>query len=201
MSNVKIKQATGYGAVVLSGGREALQLATQALRSEGYRVSSASAHSVMLHDVLDPQLEYVVGLADEHQLEVRAQGRNAYVIPTPTKVRHAFKLNLQPRKWYFAENLEEQFPLVFVRDVAVEKVGETGDEAQVITLELHAPDGTLPSKQRATSQEVAAYGLRPALPEDFEQLGWMIPEAQHLASALVEDNHLVAFLDNVSIDG
>jgi hypothetical protein len=200
MSNIKIKQTEGYGAVVLSGSREALRLAEQVLRSEGYQVSLASAHSMVLHDVVDPQLGYVVGLANEHLLEVRAYGRNAYLDPSQAKVRHAFKLSLQPRKWYFAENLEESSPLVFVRDVAIERVGETGDEAQVITMELHAQDGTMPTKRRATSQEAAAYGLRPALPEDFEQLGWMIPDAQHLASVAVEDNNLTAFLDNVSID-
>jgi hypothetical protein len=201
MRNVKVKQAEGYGAVVLSGSRDAVKVAAQALQSNGYQVSAASGHSVVLHDVLDTQLSYVIGLADEHQLDVWAHGRNAYVESDPVKTRHAFKLNLQPRKWYFAENLEESSPLVFVRDVAIEKIGEAGDEAQVVTMELHAPDGTMPTKHRATSQEVASYGLRPARPEDFEQLGWMIPEAQHLASAVVEDNSLVAFLDNVSIDG
>lgn len=200
MSNIKIKQTTGYGAVVLSGGRESLRLAAQTLQSEGYTVSTASPHSVVLHDVRDQHLDYVAGLAEEHQLEIRVHGRNAYAEPVSEKLRHAFKLSLQPRRWYFAENLEDYFPLVFVREVAVERLGETGDEAQVITMELHAPDGTMPTKQRATSQEVAAYGLRPALPDDFEQLGWMVPDAQHLAAVQVEDNHLVAFLDNVSID-
>jgi hypothetical protein len=200
MSNIKIKQAMGYGAVVLSGGQESLRMAAQTLQSEGYTLSKASSHSVVLHDVRDQQLDYVVGLAEEHQLEVRTHGRNVYAEPMQEKIRHAFKLSLQPRRWYFAENLEDQSPLVFVRDVTIERLGEAGDEAQVITMELHAPDGTMPTKQRATSQEAAAYGLRPALPEDFEQLGWMVPDAQHLAAVQVEDNHLVAFLDNVSID-
>lgn len=201
MSNVKIDRSTGHGAVILRGGQESLMVAFQALSSEGYWVSEASAHSLVVHDVLDAQLDYVVGLADEHQLEARAHNRNTYFKPTQLKTRHAFKLSLQPRKWYFAENLEEQYPLVFVRDVAIERVGEAGDEAQVITMELHAPDGTMPTKHRATSQEAASYGLRPAQPDDFERLGWMVPDAQHLASVQVDDNSLTTFLDNVSIDG
>ena len=200
MRDVKIDRFSGYGAVVLSGGQDSLKIASQVLCSEGYQVSEASSHSVVVCDVLDSQFAHVVGLADQHQLDIRTHGRSTYIKPTPVKTRHAFKLSLQPLKWYFAENLEEQFPLVFVRDVAIEKTGETGDEAQVITMELHAPDGTMPTKYRATSQEAAAFGLRPAQPEDFGQLGWVVPDAQHLAAVIPDDDNLTTFLSNVSID-
>lgn len=199
MSQIRTKKSAGYSAIILSGSEHAAAAAAAALRSAGYLIAEASPRSIVAQDVRDNQLPYMEEVATTYAMDVSAVGRNEYVDTERVQVRKAFKLSLQPKKWYYSDNLG-QYPLIFIRDVQIQKVGDTEDEAQVVTMELHAVDGTMPLKHIAASNEVAQYGLRPALPDDFDNLGMIVPDAMYLSASVVASSTPDEdYLENVSI--
>lgn len=200
MSQTRTKKSPGYSAVVLSGGSYAIAQASEALRSAGFLLSEASKHSVVVQDVREHQVDTILALVADQALTVSAYGAQDYVDTERVQMRKAFRLSLQPKKWYHADNMSEQYPLVFIRDVKIQRVGETGEEVQLVTMELHPRDGSSPVKHTAPSDDVAAYGLRPASQDDFEALGFIVPDAMFLSASVVEDSTPQdELLENVSL--
>jgi hypothetical protein len=168
---------TAITAIHLSGGTEAIGSAKGRLEAAGFRLSPTGGYSLLLENVLADDLVEVDAIAAEHGLTVECLGEKEITIRKAAP--KAFKLNLEAGKWYWADNLEDSTPLIFVKDVAA-----TAD-AQVLTLEYLAPEG-LPVPITIDSREVVEYGFRPATTEDFERYGLVAPDHTYLVPRMAK---------------
>jgi hypothetical protein len=173
------KQIPGFAAVSLEGPSANLQDAQASLKLAGLTVDTVGQNSILLRDVRESSMENVGSIAQAHALRVvGAYGKKMFIHREKAQTRKAFKLSLEEGKWYFAENLEETYPFIVVRDVHIEKTGNNGDEDQVLDLEFYSPDHAMPVRQTVTSREAAQYGLRPATEEDFEKVDMILPVSE-----------------------
>lgn len=178
----------GYTAIALQGAKSAIDTAVSAFQSCDITVASVSQNSVILSDVFKKTLPLVSEIADEHRLTITGMYEpKDYMIRTEKNVRRAFRLNLVPGSWYFAEAIEDAFPFVMVRDVRLEKTGNGDDDVQIIDVEFYAADGTTPTKDTVTSNVVASYGLRPATEDDFAKYD-LVPPATGYVEPLAEQD-------------
>jgi hypothetical protein len=164
-------------AINLHGGQEAIGSAKGRLEAAGFRLSPTGEYSILLENVLHGDLLEVDAIAAEHGLALEAFGEKE--ITTRTAAPKAFKLNLEPGKWYWADNLEDTTPLIFVKDV------EATSDAQMLTLEYLAPEG-LPVPVTVDSREAVEYGFRPATVEDFERYDLVAPEHTYLVPKMAK---------------
>jgi len=173
------KQTPGYAAVSLEGPRDSLQEAQASLKLAGLTVDTVGRNSILLRDVREASMGNVSTIAEAHGMQVvGAYGKKMFVQREQLVSRKAFRLSLEPDKWYFAENLEETYPFIVVRDVRIEKTGNNGDEDQVLELEFYGPDHAMPIHQLVTSREAAQYGMRPATEDDFEKMDMIVPVSE-----------------------
>jgi len=184
MKNMEVGQEKGYAAVLLRGPESVIEIVANTLETVGERVIETTATTILLQDVRDAHLPDILRVADSHSMTVTPYGERNFLVQVPKEVRKAFKLNLQSGKWYFADNIEEDFPFVLVRDSRIEKVNDTSnrgvvgenglDEVQMLDLEFHSAEGDLPIRELMSSAEAAKFGLRPATEDDFSAYD-MIP--------------------------
>jgi len=173
------KEVPGFAAVSVEGPTNQLQDAQASFKIAGLTVDTVGQNSILLRDVHEASLENVQSIAASHNMRVVGTfGPKTFIHREQVKQRKAFKLNLQPNKWYFAEQLEDTYPFIVVRDVRIERTGNNGDEDQLLDLELYGPEHTLPIQQTVTSREAAQYGLRPATEEDFESADMIVPVSE-----------------------
>jgi len=179
MSNHTTREIPGYGAVALEGPANVLQEAQASLRIAGLQIEAMGANSIVLRDVRESEIENVEVIAESYGMAVTAKvGPCKFVQREVKEVRKAFKLSLETDRWYVAENLEDTFPFVLVRDIRIEKTGSNGDEDQVIEMDFYGPQHQLPVTQTVSSREAASYGLRPAADEDFEAADMIVPVSE-----------------------
>lgn len=179
MTDFITHNVAGYGAVALEGPAESLQEAQASLRIAGLQIDSMGPHSIVLRDVREYELPNIDAIAESYGMHVTSMiGPCVFVEREKLEVRKAFKLSLEPDRWYVAENLEETFPFVLVRDVQIEKTGNNGDEDQLIEFDFYGPQHTLPVRQTVSSRDAASYGLRPATDEDFEAADMIVPVSE-----------------------
>ncbi len=176
-----VKEEPGFDAVSLEGPSDTLAEAQATLQVVGFKVETVGRNSILLRSVRDGQLDNLRVVLDQYGLRVAATGaRKTFVRRERVKIRKAFKLNLRAGRWYFAENIEESFPFILIRDVRIEKTGSNGDEDQVLDLEFYGPNHVMPIAHTVSSREAAKYGMRPATEEDFEQADMITPSAVDL---------------------
>lgn len=177
-----------YEAVLLTGSDQALGDTMEALRQAGYEVSRTSSHNAIVENVLDRSLEDVRWAAEQLGCSVEGVYGEHELEPIAPRMKKAFKLSLQEGKWYFAENAEDIFPLVLVREIKIEKIATDGveEESQNFTLELLGPEDGLPYQVQMASKQLAKWGLRPATVGDFNELDIIPPEFGQLAKASIK---------------
>lgn len=168
---------TAITAIHIHGGQEAIGSAKGRLEAAGFRLSPTGGHSILLENILIGDLSEIESVAAEHNLVLEALGEKE--VTTREAAPKAFKLNLEPGKWYWADNLEDTTPLIFVKDV------EATADAQVLTLEYLAPEG-LPVPVTIDSREVVEYGFRPATTDDFERYDLIAPDHTYLVPRTAE---------------
>jgi hypothetical protein len=179
MTNHTTNKVPGYTAVAIEGPASALQEAQASLRIAGLQIEAISSNSIVLRDVRESELSNIEVIAASYGMKVTSLvGPCQFIERVVKETRKAFKLAVEPDRWYVAENLEETFPFVLVRDVRIEKTGDNGDADQLIDVEFYGPNHALPVKQTVSSREAASYGLRPALDEDFEQADMIVPVSE-----------------------
>jgi len=184
------QEIPGYDAISLEGPSDTLQEAQGTLQVAGFLVEAVGKNSILLRHVPQTQLRNLAVVLDKYGLRVaNASGDMRFVKPEKKRVRKAFKLNLRAGRWYFADNIEESFPFVLVRDVSIEKTGNNGDEDQVLDLEFYGPNHVMPIRQTVSSREAAKYGLRPATEEDFEQVDMITPTTEELVLPVQPGGH------------
>lgn len=180
------KQVPGFAAVSLEGPSTNLRDAQASLKLAGLTVESVGQNSILLRDVHESALENVKSIAEAHEMRVAGTfGSKTFVQREQVRRKKAFKLNLESGKWYFAENLEETYPFVVVRDIRIEKTGGNGDEDQLLDVEFYGPDHSMPVRQTVSSREAAQYGLRPATEDDFEKADMIVPVTEESTLQLV----------------
>jgi hypothetical protein len=138
------------------------------------------SNSIVLRDVRESEIQNIEVIADSYGMQITSKvGPCKFIEREVPEVRKAFKLSVEPDRWYVAENLEDTFPFVLVRDVRIERE-RTGsnDEDQVIEMDFYGPQHQLPVTQTVSSREAAKYGLRPATDEDFEYADMIIPVSE-----------------------
>jgi len=184
-------QVPGYAAVALEGPTSSLRDAQASLKLAGLSVESVGRNSILLRDVLAAALPNVELVAETYGMRVVGlYGSKTFVHRKHIPQRKAFKLNLTANKWYFAENIEETFPFVVVRDVKLEKTGDSeGDTDQILDLEFYGPNHAMPIKQTVSSREAAQYGLRPATEDDFENADMIVPVSEFSTMQLSTPSH------------
>jgi len=190
MKNMNVGHEKGYAAVLLLGPTSAIETVARTLEVIGERVVESTSTTILLQDVRENRLPDIVKLADAHKMTVSPYGERTFLVQVQKEVKKAFKLNLQPGKWYFADNIEEDFPFVLIRDARIEKVNDdTGrgkigtndlDEIQMIDLEFHSANGDLPIREVMSSSEAAKFGLRPATEDDFSTYDMIPPSPESL---------------------
>lgn len=97
--------------------------------------------------------------------------------PRPKLKRMANRLSLQPKKWYYAEQLEDRYPFVFVRSEFDQ------DGSQIWDVDLLSPQNSLPRRTTVSAETLASFGLRPATSKDFDEFDLPTPFAQYLTKA------------------
>lgn len=169
-----------YTAIYIHGGQEAIGSAKGCLEAAGFRLAPTGSHSLLLENTLSEDYAEVKAVADKHGLALDVLGERE--VTTRKATPKPFKLNLVAGKWYWADNLEDVTPLIFVRDVSATA------EAQLLTLEYLAPTG-MPVPVTVDSREVVEYGFRPATVEDFERYDIPAPDHTYLVpkTAKVEE--------------
>lgn len=181
----------GYAAVVVGGSERGLKRAARRLMHLGYALFTTSDFRAVLDDVRASSLPAIEEVLAECGCTIEAvhDEKDIEVQVPKARPRRAFRLSLQPGKWYFAENAEDENPLVFVRDQSIKKVadGEGEQEVQVFLVELFNPDDGLPVKAEFESRELVKFGLRPATINDFRDLDLVPPEFGDLVLGSVKD--------------
>ena len=194
------KQVPGFAAVTLEGPSANLQEAQASFKLAGLIVDTVGQNSILLRDVHTASMENVNTVAEAHDLHVGgAYGEKMFVEREQVQTRKAFKLSVEKDKWYFAENLEDDYPFVVVRDVNIHKTGNNGDTDQELVLEFYGPDHTMPVQQTVTSREAAQYGMRPATEEDFDKMDMIVPLSEISTLQLPGDNHGIPD-DTIEVD-
>ncbi len=182
-----MKTEKGWTAMVISGSEKGLQRAGRRLGSLGYPLFTTSQYRAVVDDVRESSLPALQAVVAECGCSIEAlQDEKEIALPRAAQPRpkRAFRLNLDEGKWYFAENAEDIYPLVFVRkQEIVKQADDQGDEREVQTflLELFNPEDGMPYRIDAESKHVSRLGLRPATIEDFEELDMIPPEFGELA--------------------
>ena len=188
---------TGWGAVVIGGSEKGLRRTGRRLERLGYRLFQTSRFRAVLDDVRGSSMEDVERIADDCGCSIDALHEPKEVdLPRTRRARRrcALRLSLEPGKWYFAENAEEIFPLMLVRDAKIEKVaGEDGEqEVQTFVVELLGPEDGIPYRIEADSRIVSRWGLRPATSDDFDELDIVPPTMGELVVTAVNHPRLKA---------
>jgi hypothetical protein len=184
------KTVPGFAAVSLEGPSANLQEAQASLKVAGLTVEAVGQNSILLRDVREASMENVQTIADAHEMRVVGTfGPKDFVLREQLKQRKAFKLSIEPNKWYFADNLESTHPFVVVRDVRIERTGNNGNEDQLLDIEFYGPDHSMPVQQTVTSREAAEYGLRPATEEDFEDADMVLPVSEFSVLQIPQPSH------------
>ena len=186
MKNMEIGQEQGYTAVLLRGPSSAIEAVASTLSVLGERVVETSDTTILLQDVRDSHLPAIEAAAKSNRMTVSVHGERTFLVQVPREIKKAFKLNLKQGKWYFADNIEEDFPFVLVRDSRIEDVNDGRphhgdvDQVQMLDLEFHSPDGEIPIREVMSSADAAQFGLRPATEDDFEGYDMIPPAPEHL---------------------
>ena len=189
----------GYAVVVLSGATEDVKQALSVLQALKLRAEPSAGNGVLVHDVRESHYSQMEEVVAGNNLEVTGMyGKRRFLTRKRKEIHKAMRLSLQPNTWYFAEELEDNFPLVLVREVRLEKTGDSGDDEQFIELELYSPDEALPKKLVAASDEVMHFGLRPATEEDFENLDMILPSKGLISATVTEPGPKQEALKNFS---
>ncbi len=170
------KEEPGFSAISVEGPSDRLPELHAALQTAGFAVDSMGANTVLIRDVRAKDVEVLQTVSAEFGASVaKSFGQKTFLKREAAPVRKAFRLNLEPGRWYVAENGDDTFPFVLVRDVRVEALGRNGDDVQVVDLEFHSPDKSMPIPQEVDSRTVAQYALRLATEEDFAKLDMVTP--------------------------
>jgi len=190
MSTFKTTHVDGYAAIVVNGSVTDIVTASAVYQAIGLSVEASAPTSLILQDVRDEQLQEIYDIAEVNNVEVVGRhGRRSYLSRKRLPTRKAFRLSLESGKWYFSEHTEDTYPLVYIRDVKIEKVrnGDTGDEeAQIFDVELLGADEATPTRVSYNSRDLAQFGLRPATADDFSERDMIPPPGDQLATAMVE---------------
>jgi hypothetical protein len=176
MTSYRTEQVPGWAAVMLEGPTNVLRDAQASLRIAGLDIESVGKNSIVLRDVRESAIINITAVAESYGLRIAGKfGDKTFLHRTAIQQRKAFKLNVEPNKWYFAENIEKTFPFVLVRDAKIEAVGSNGDTDQILDLEFYGPNHAMPIRQTVSSREAAQYGLRPATEDDFNDADMIVP--------------------------
>lgn len=193
---METRQVPYYSVVLFRGSMTRIAKAKKALESRGVPVFQTGPTTLGLKGVRSsstPTLRKIsatFGLTDP---DLRGRYLKAEASPSkepPKLKKQARTLNLQPQKWYYAEAVEDRYPLVFVR-----QAGDVENE-QYWDVDLLDPQNSLPKRVVVPAATLASFGLRPATMDDFEELDLPAPYAKHLAyhqGALPNLNNLDAF--------
>jgi hypothetical protein len=172
-----------YGTVLINGARDDLTKFAIELRKVGYQVGRPTARILCVDDVSEEELQVLAEASKYRDCHVaEAKGRHD-VSRRVRRKKAAKKVELSPKTWYFAEHLEDSYPLVYVRatheqPVLVEAAaGEdpVEEEITVVQMDLVDADGSMPRSLSADAREVDDYGLRLATEEDFTDRDLPVP--------------------------
>lgn len=171
------KEEPGFSAISVEGPSDRLPELYAALQTAGFDVDPAvGSNSILLLDVRAKDVEVLQTVSAEFGANVsKAYGQKTFLKREAAPVRKAFQLNLDAGNWYVAENLNDTFPFVLVREVNIERVGNNGDTSQMLTLEFHHPDKSMPIVEKVDSRTAANYALRLATEEDFYKADMIVP--------------------------
>lgn len=182
MKSMEVGHEQGYAAVLLTGASSVIESVAKTLSVIGERVVETSDSTILLQDVRSSHLPNIETVVAENNMTLATHGERKFLVQVPKVVKKAFKLNLKHGKWYFADNIEEDFPFVLIRDSRIEDLNDGRshhgdiDQVQMLDLEFHSTDGEMPIREIMSSVEAARFGLRPATEDDFEDHD-MIPPA------------------------
>lgn len=169
-----------YGTVLINGARSELTEFAIDLRQAGYGVGRPNTGVLCVDDVSEEELGHLTSESLHRGCYIEST-RGGRVVEEDLRIRKAEKTDLQEKTWYFAENLEDSYPFVFVRSmqtqamptrIAAEDDAEDDydeEEVVVVDMDLVDADGNLPRSHAADAREVKEYGLRLATEDDFEE--------------------------------
>lgn len=200
----KTHQVDGYAAIVLSGHSNAVKTAKSVYKAIGITTQDSSPTSLILQDVKETDFQEVEDIADSNGLSIVGKnGSRKYLVRSRVPIRKALRLSLQPGKWYFAEYAEESYPLVYIRDMSIEKIrnGDTTEETQVFDVELLSPDDSTPISLTYNAKDLARLGLRPASTDDFDEYGIIAPPLEQFVPAFTRQAPNLANLANFDREG
>lgn len=178
---MKTVETYRYGTVLINGARNELTEFAIDLRQAGYGVGRPNTGVLCVDDVSEEELGHLTSESLHRGCSVEST-RGGRFVNEELRIRKAEKTDLQEKTWYFAENLEDSYPFVFVRSmetqamptrVTAEDDDEDSDydeeEVVVVDMDLVDANGSLPRSHAADAREVTEYGLRLAIEEDFQE--------------------------------
>jgi hypothetical protein len=174
-----------YGTVLINGSRNELTEFAIDLRQAGYGVGRPNAAVLCVDDVSEDELHHLSEESLRRGCFVEST-RGCHAVIEDLRIKKAEKSDLEVKTWYFAENLEDSYPFVYVRSMTMQAMPTRvtaddddddndddedydGEEVVVVGMDLVDADGSMPRYHDADAREVKEYGLRLATEEDFEE--------------------------------
>ena len=166
-----------HATVLLNGSKNSLTRFAIDLRKASFQVGRPNENVLCIDDVSQDELDFIVAEADTRGCYVEST-RGTHVVEVEQKIKKAEKTDIKAGIWYFAEQLEDSYPFIYVRSKkkqAMDRMGLSPEQVVVLQLELLDGDGSTPKKLQADARKVADFGLRIATEEDFEERDLPIP--------------------------
>lgn len=173
-----------YAVVILEGGYTAVAKAKRWFKEQGVDLIDTGPSTIGLRDVPNYSIHAIKTAAENlglRSLSCRGDYFVEEVVPSKPREKRASGINLSPKKWYFAEALEDRYPLVYVRALNSEN-----QERQVWDVDLLRPDNSLPQRVLLSSQNLVKFGLRPATPDDFDEFDIPVPFSKYLVQGTAD---------------
>lgn len=180
MEKTSMTQAasTVFSILRIEGSSSSVRVAKAELLKNRVAISSSSPTSLCLSRVKEQDLpklaRFLEKLGTFTLVPLDPQKRAATpVVEAPEPEPRS--LFLTPKKWYFADALEETYPFIFV------KTPQSGQDSWEV--ELLTAANTIPVRKVLSSTELQKFSLRPATAEDFEARDLPQPEDRFLLTA------------------
>lgn len=169
-----------YKAVRIDGGLRPVAEAKKWFQANGVSLADSSSTCLILEDVPHSALGDLRRIASHFKLEtLSCLGRYQGVRTNEEEPRSvtATSLNLTPGKWYYADAVEDQYPLVFVRESGI------NHGSQIWDVDLLESNNSIPRRKLLSAEALSKFGLRPATADDFDAFNLPVPFANYLISA------------------
>lgn len=191
---IQRREELRYASVLLNGPKEVLTRFAIELRKASFQVGRPNEHVLCIDNVSHEELAHIQAEAGTRGCYVEST-RGTHLVEVEPKIKKAEKTSIEAGTWYFAENLEDSHPFIYVRSKkkqAMDRMGLSPEEVVVLQLELLDGDGSTPKKFQADARRVADFGLRIATEEDFEERDLPVPAELRMQRQKRQEEHEAA---------